>query len=663
MTDKPSVKAGSQQTGKTKLSLFTVLGGVVLLAFGILVGANLWSQYRLSNQIIDQEINNSADQHHALFKAVLNGQLNVIENELQMSVQQKELSGLSATDSLQKINLQLTSLVRNQNQMSTTDFLIISNPNGSQCLNSQQPYFSAALDCGALIRQFDSDLHAWHLAKLSDRPQPTLALMTRAPLILRDGLVLGYLYGGVILSDNFSLLNRVIKASPEQVVAEGIAYQNQLIAFSASAGSIEHQALQRAAEQPETLFKFKQDEMVAISQKISFGHERDHEKNHEIRLVSVIHTDVLHRLQQGLIQQTSAIMVLAILLAILIVFLTLRLTLTPLGRLGTLASERNGDDQLPFNPGPIIEFQQLSHGIAEILTELRTSESNLIEKSRLLELSHNEQLALIGRNRKLLHQLFNLQEQERKHLAQELHDELGQPLAVINTDSYLIKKSNLADANIHQCAESIHQNAKDMSDVVYNLITSLRPMPLNDLGLFEAIRHMPALDQLKAQGIQITTDLPETQPELADSVSIHIFRIVQEGLSNILKHSQASQAWLQLQMDPIAQQPQLLVLKIIDNGTGFEQQQFDELAGYGLNGMIERVNSMGGALTLGRDEERRFCIHISITLSRAQRSDGVLRVPLAPDGLTADAALNDETFLEPTPEGYPHQPNRRKTDP
>jgi signal transduction histidine kinase len=601
----------SSSIHKRQISLFTLLGGAILMAFCAIVGANLWSQYRLSNQIIDQEISNSVTQTHALFKTVLDGRLELISNTLTMVLLQEEATALTKRDSFDSIETRIKTLIDQQKQTIAADIMFLSNPQGTECRTSLKPWFSETIDCQALIQQFDSNLYDWHLAKLQTQKLPLLLLQTRAPLVADSGAVLGYFYAGIILNQNFSLLNQVINANPEQTVAIGITYENQMIASSATIDTPQHFALEQASTQPGKLFKFKHNDIVSMSKEVAFAHE----EVNNLRLVSVIHTDVQIRLQRGMILQTSGILLLAITCIIFIVWLTLKLALTPLHRLRKLAAQRQSHGQSVFNSGLITEFQQLSHEVANMLTELQTNEQKLTEKTYLLQRSHNEQQHLIRRNRKLLHQLFNLQEQERKHLAQELHDELGQPLAVINTDSYLIKKSSTAGEQAYICADSIHQNAKEMSDVVYKRILSLRPMPLNDLGLFEAIRHMPALADLEKNGILVTTDLPSAPAELADHIAIHIFRIIQEGLTNILKHSQADRAWLRLQLLPPDLHPQRLILDIIDNGIGFDNQQLEQSPGYGLTGIVERVNAMNGTLELQRDSQQHFCIRISIDLS------------------------------------------------
>jgi hypothetical protein len=397
-----------------KISLYTLLGSAILIAFAILVTANLWGQYRLTNQIIDKEMTHAVRQHHALLKTVLNGQLKLLNNQLQMLSRQEELTSLDPNSRLAEIDTQLKALTDNQSQASANDFILLGSLDGQDCLNAYQIFTAEPINCDELIPQFDSDLFDWHLAKINTGETPILTTLTRTPIVVENGRVLAYLYGGVVLTGNFSVLNQVIGAGGIQTSAVGISYQNQIIASSAPQGSAQYQALQQAAAYPDSQIKTLEANLYSFSQRIQL----EHSLKLDVRLVSVVGTDGRDELQQGMIQQTSGILILSILLAILVVSLTIKVSLTPLGRLRDLARQRQNQTLTAFDPGPITEFQQLSFEVARILTDLKNTERKLRQNSHLLALSHKEQKALNTRNRKLLHQLLNLQEQERKYLAQ-----------------------------------------------------------------------------------------------------------------------------------------------------------------------------------------------------------------------------------------------------
>lgn len=599
-----------------RLSLFSVLGGAILVAFGLIIGISLWGQYSLSNQILSKEISNSAKQNNALLRVALRTQLTLTSYQLQALSTRIELISLRDDSTLADINRPLHQILTGQDQVINSDFIVLSSPDSKTCRSSRLPFETVTIDCESLVQQFDSSLYKWHLVNLDNNDHlPLLMIQTRLPIVAKSGKVLAYLHGGSFLTNNVSAISRAIQLAPEQTLAAGIAYHDQLITSTAKPESIEYKALQQAILQPQQLITELPGDMAAMSQRI----ELEFLQEHDVRLVSVIRTDGIYQLQQGIILQSTKTLLLAIILAVIIVLLTLQLALSPLDRLRDFAAQRRSSTLEQFTPGPIVEFQQLSNEIALMLTELQTTEKRLRENSRLLEHSHQEQTELANRNRRLIHQLFKMQEQERKYLAQELHDELGQPLAVINTDAYLIKSSSEPDSKTHQYALSIQQNTAEMADVVYQRIKSLRPMPLNDLGLIEAIRHMPALDNFSTHGINIELSLSQTLPPLSEQVEIHLFRIVQEGLTNILKHSRASQAWLQLHLLPAttlagdSHNPKLQ-LKIIDNGIGFNKANINRQERFGLSGVIERLNSMNGTLTLEDTEGKGSSILIEIEL-------------------------------------------------
>ncbi len=616
----------AQRSTTRSISLYTLLGSAILIAFSIVIAANLWGQYRLTNQLINKEITNSVRQNHALIQSVLNGQLKLLGSQLQMLSQQEELTSLDPDSQLHQIEVPLKALIGRQKQANSNDFIMLGSPDGQLCRNSYQIFITEALNCNALIAQFDSNLYNWHLAKLEATDSPILTTLTRTPIVAQNGKVLAYLYGGIVLTGNFSVINQVISTAAKQTSAVGIAYRDQIIATSAPKDSTEFDALQQAISTPDRLMHTLKENLYSMSHRVQL----ENSQNYDVRLISVIRTDGRTELQQGMIQQTSGILILAIFLATLIISLTLKLSLTPLGRLRNLAKQRHSGSFKAFNPGSITEFKQLSQEVANILTDLKNTEQQLRDNSYLLAQSHREQKALNSRNRKLLHQLFNLQEQERKHLAQELHDQLGQPLAVINTDAYLIKVDSTASDKIISFSESIQRNVNEMSDVVYRRISSLRPMPLNDLGLLEAVRHMPALDNLKQLNIGLEIDLPPTLPTLTEQQQIHLFRIIQESLTNIIKHSQADQAWLRIQLHQTDfQSPATLVLEIRDNGIGCSSSALEQSGGFGINGMIERVNSMKGSWSLTQNRAAGTCIRVRLLLTDSD-NETISQVPSAP---------------------------------
>jgi glucose-6-phosphate-specific signal transduction histidine kinase len=325
--------------------------------------------------------------------------------------------------------------------------------------------------------------------------------------------------------------------------------------------------------------------------------EHEHEA---LRFISVTSDESFIQLRHDLIIQLGITILVSMLLALLIVTVTLNVTLTPLRRLLEFAHRTGGQDDQDFEPGKIREFNQLSQDIVSIMSALKNSEQRLVKYSGELEEAHQVQSSMVKKNRELLHRILTLQELERKHLAQELHDELGQSLAVISTDAYLIKSKVEQGSVVFTSAEAIHSSAREMYDIVYNRIKSLRPMPLDDLGLADAICFMPAVKIFQQRGIDLKMEITKPLDSLPDAVKIAVYRIVQEALTNIIKHAEASRAWLSLTTDP---QTMRLDLEIRDDGIGISADQFNQPAGYGLSGIRERVYALKGECRIEGDGE------------------------------------------------------------
>lgn len=205
-------------------------------------------------------------------------------------------------------------------------------------------------------------------------------------------------------------------------------------------------------------------------------------------------------------------------------------------------------------------------------------------------------LELLRENRLLTQSLFKVQEEERRHLARELHDELGQWLTAIFAEAKAIANSVSQGSGIYTGAQAISDSVGKMHDVVHDLLHQLRPALLDMLGLADSLR------ELKKQWC---SHHPETSCELvlegefgglSETVNITVYRIVQEALSNISSHAHASRAQVRLrrEQDETAA-TDTLWLSVEDNGRGYNPNQ--QFGGLGLLGMRERAIAAGGEFT------------------------------------------------------------------
>lgn len=193
----------------------------------------------------------------------------------------------------------------------------------------------------------------------------------------------------------------------------------------------------------------------------------------------------------------------------------------------------------------------------------------------------------------LSHQLLTAQERERKRIAQELHDGLGQNLATIKfgIERSLQSLSEEIQPDIYKTLESTVQVAQTAADEVRRLASDLRPAILDDLGILATISWFCREFATIYSNIQLEKSLEMREEDVPESLKIVLYRVLQEALNNIAKHSQAQFAKISLRQ--IKGKIELLVE---DTGKGFSPGS--SRPGLGLASMKERVELSGGAFTL-----------------------------------------------------------------
>ena len=221
-----------------------------------------------------------------------------------------------------------------------------------------------------------------------------------------------------------------------------------------------------------------------------------------------------------------------------------------------------------------------------------------VEFSRISERFNHLAGALLHNqeeNRRLSRRSLEIQEQERRHLAQELHDELGQSLSAIKALAGSMEQTaTTADHNLIESARLIQGAADKMYDVVRGMSRQLRPAVLDELGL------APALQQLVDDWNSAHTDtfchleLKSDCNEAAETVKINIYRIIQESLTNVARHATAKNVYVSLAQSSLGNEQ--LALNISDDGVGFNPGESH--FGMGLSGIRGRVESMGGEFDL-----------------------------------------------------------------
>jgi signal transduction histidine kinase/ligand-binding sensor domain-containing protein len=231
--------------------------------------------------------------------------------------------------------------------------------------------------------------------------------------------------------------------------------------------------------------------------------------------------------------------------------------------------------------------------------------------------------------------LIESQEQERKRIAAELHDSLGQNLLIIKNRALLGALSETADAAAKEEFAEISASAGQAIEETRHIAYNLRPYNLERLGLTNTIEEMIE-DVAKTSGIRFTADLLPLDGALQPEAEINLYRVLQECVNNIVKHSGASEAVVEINRDP-----QYVFIKIADNGRGFSMAdgrlrpadagaakaasrsnpqsaiRNPPSGGFGLLGLAERVRLLNGELTIDSAAGQGTTIQIKIALPAA----------------------------------------------
>jgi signal transduction histidine kinase len=216
-------------------------------------------------------------------------------------------------------------------------------------------------------------------------------------------------------------------------------------------------------------------------------------------------------------------------------------------------------------------------------------------------------------------QLIASQEAERKRIAAEMHDSLGQRLVVIKNLALLLlrpKKNAAVDEADAQTMTEISEEASSAIEETRVISYNLRPFQLDRLGLTKAIEAMIRTAGA-ASGIRFTTELDNIDDFLPEDLRINFYRIVQESLGNIMKHAQATTAIVRAKRNL-----EHLTLTIEDNGRGFssaERSTNTSPSGFGLTGMAERTRLLGGEFKMRSTPGRGTTIVVEILRGGSSR--------------------------------------------
>lgn len=274
--------------------------------------------------------------------------------------------------------------------------------------------------------------------------------------------------------------------------------------------------------------------------------------------------------------------------------LGLRRAMRPVANmLSTLDQLGHSNEAARLAPSPIHEIDAVGRAInrlADSLAELEASRKSLSIRA------------------------LSLQEDERAHFARELHDELGQKLTIIRMNAGYLQKTSTLDPEGQGALADIADATASIQQEVRELLGRLRPAGLGqrlDLGEFSRLLHLlvESWRSRPGQARRFTLDLRPGEPPVEEAILLALYRMTQEGLTNIAKHAQATQVSVS-----ITREADSLVWQVRDDGQGIANMPSACAEGNGLVGMRERVWSLGGSFdVLASDEGTLLSASIPLT--------------------------------------------------
>lgn len=252
-----------------------------------------------------------------------------------------------------------------------------------------------------------------------------------------------------------------------------------------------------------------------------------------------------------------------------------------------------------ISASPLID-KKTKKVVGDIVSMRDISEKILAKKSQK-ELRQNRELTAI---------IQGHIEDERRSLARELHDELGQYVSAVKIFAQnIINRSKGKDKDIEESALSVTSAANQIYDGMHSIIRQLRPGSLDNLGLSETIKDMASNWRSQHPSIQIDLFVGKNLDHLGEAININIYRIIQEAMNNCLKHARAHNISINLD-----HKDKYLTLIFNDDGVGFDTSILTKSKQFGLIGMKERVKSLSGMFSIKSTPTKGTLINISIPL-------------------------------------------------
>lgn len=280
-------------------------------------------------------------------------------------------------------------------------------------------------------------------------------------------------------------------------------------------------------------------------------------------------------------------------LILILVYMALRQGLKPLGDLAdALAKLENGDFTARVGTGAAKELNPI---------QIRFN-----HMASVLEKTMAENHALAGN-------MLTVQESERRDLARELHDELAPCLFGIRVDLAEIERIAIENklADVEEKVSSVKLITSHIQSLVRKMLSRLRPMTLDDLGLTDALRDMLHNWRDRQPEIDWEWDFAGDLNDLPDTQQVTVYRVVQECTTNCVRHAQASHVKVE-----VRREKENIKVMVTDDGKGLDNNSV--IKGFGLIGMRERVSALGGKIAFDTEEGMGLQVRVLIPLKGAE---------------------------------------------
>jgi two-component system, NarL family, sensor histidine kinase UhpB len=258
-----------------------------------------------------------------------------------------------------------------------------------------------------------------------------------------------------------------------------------------------------------------------------------------------------------------------------------------------------------FTAGSVIEaLRSLGEGLTRMRTgdyehliapsgprEIRTSSEEANELARTLRrLSHD--------NRSLLRKIVSLQDDERRGIARDLHDELGPLLFGIRANAVALQDSALKGRKLNASVAAVVESVEGLQLANRRILDRLRPLHIQELGLEKSVQTLLQNARSQAPSLKITLRIDPRLNDVDGLLAETIYRVVQEGVTNVLRHANSTAMGIEAAIEGHE-----VTVEISDDGVGFAT---DQPFGRGLTGMHERVRALSGSFEFKREDGRTY---------------------------------------------------------